>query len=70
MIICVKGGFEEKDRGDAASDVHRFARFVSGERTAEEFLLAIAEPFLEHLISTNGVLPNAGGNVSLAILMA
>jgi hypothetical protein len=64
LIIGVEGGFEEKDCGDAAGDVHYFARFVGGQGAAQEFVLAIAEPFLDHLIAANGVIPNPRRNVS------
>ena len=42
-----------------AGDVHYFARFVGGEWAVEEFVLAVAEPFLDHLIATNRVVPDA-----------
>ena len=35
MIIGVEGGFEEEDGGDAAGDVHHFARFVGCQEAAE-----------------------------------
>jgi len=58
LIVGVEGGFEEEDCGDAAGGVHYFACIVGGERAAEEFVLAIAEPFLDHLIAANGVVPD------------
>ena len=56
MIIGVEGGFEEEDCGDAAGDVHYFASFVGGQGAAEEFVLTIAEPFLDYLIAADGVM--------------
>jgi len=50
LLVGVEGGFEEGDRGDAAGDVHYFARFVGCEWPAYELVLAIAEPFLNYLM--------------------
>ena len=43
-------------------DVHYFPRFLVGERVAEEFVLAIAEPLFDHLIAADGVVPHASGD--------
>ena len=64
MIIGVEGRFEEEDRRDAAGDIHYFACFVGGQWTAEEFVLAIAEPFLDYLIPVDGVIPDLRGDVA------
>src|SRR5438128_12685705 len=64
LIVSVEGWCEEEDCGDAAGDVHYFTGFVGCEGAAEEFVLAVAEPFLDYLIAADCVVPNARRNVS------
>jgi len=46
-------------RGQWAGDVHYFARLVCGELGASEFVFAIAELFLDHLVADDRVAPIA-----------
>ena len=39
------------------------AGFVHREAAAQDFALAIAEPFLDHLVAADRVLPNADRNI-------
>ena len=64
-VVGVQGGVEGEEGGEAADVFGEVERFVGGERAAEEDGFAVAEPFLEHLITAEGL--DVGHAAALAL---
>jgi hypothetical protein len=58
-IVGVQIRFQQQDRGDTVGDVRHFADFVGGQRAAQQLMLAVAQPLLDHLVAADGVFPHA-----------
>ena len=58
-VVVVQGRLQEDDRGEPAGHVRQFAGLFGAERPAEQFPLAIAQPFLDDLVAADVVLPHA-----------
>ena len=58
LIVPVEFRLEQNERGDAAGHVRDLARFVRRERAAQQFKFPVTQPFLDDLVTTEGVGPN------------
>jgi hypothetical protein len=65
MAVCLDGGvalvqlrLHQQKRSNTADDVRELPRFVLGDVAPEHLALAVAEPFLEDLVSANRILPH------------
>jgi len=63
LIVSIERRFEQQDRRDTPCDIRNRARFVHPERAAQDLALAIAEPFLDDLVTADGELPNASRDI-------
>jgi hypothetical protein len=64
FVILVQRRRQQQDRGDAARGVGDVAAFLQRQAAAQQFVLAVREPLLEHLVSAQRVLPHVRGNVA------
>ena len=54
---------KQKDGPDAAGHLLHVAHFLFGQGAAQQFLLAVGQPFLDDLVAADRVFPNAQRNV-------
>src|ERR1039457_1792924 len=64
FVIGVERGTHQEECRDAPRHIGDMAGFLLGESAAQQYLFAIAEPLLDHLIAAEGVLPDGGRNVA------
>lgn len=57
-VVLVQLRLQQQKRGNAAHDVRELPGFVFRDIASEHLPLAVAEPFLQHLVSANRVFPD------------
>ena len=57
LVIRIQFRFHKQNGSDATSDVGDLAGLVDSQRPAQQVAFAIAQPFLDDLVTANGVLP-------------
>src|ERR1039458_7216471 len=63
-VVHVEGRREQEDCCDAPRRLGNVPGFLDGEGSVKEFLLSVTEPFLDDLVATKRVLPNAQRDVA------
>src|ERR1035437_3993775 len=58
LVVRIQLRLEQNQRGQAAGDVGDFAGLIGGYRAAQQTVLAVAQPFLQHLVAADGVIPD------------
>src|SRR5688572_7935658 len=59
-VVGVERGLEQEERGDAPGDVLDLAHLVDPQRPAQDPLLTVGQPLLEHLVAPQSVVPDTG----------
>ena len=62
LVTAVEGWAEEKDGGNAADHLREVCGFFGLERATQQGQLAVAEPFFQHLVAAESVLPDFDGD--------
>ena len=62
--MSVQGRIEQHNRSDATRHVGYLACLAGGQSPTQQRVLAIAEPFLDDLIATDSILPDAGLDIA------
>ena len=61
LVVPVKIGFQKQNSGDPPRDIGDLARLLACQGPAQQALLAIAQPLLDDLVTTDVIVPYRRG---------